>query len=291
MKKFATVFITLLLCLAAGAQESSESFYERYQRLVRNLGYDGVGIETLLDKWEALDPRDGRMLEARFRYWLTKSRTSEVVPMDRTVYLGNSPVITLKGPDGSDINYFEENFFDDELFGRADKAIDKAISLHPNDIGYRCARIDALMAYEKEYPDMALAALLEMIQRNSDNGGSWRSGEDDISRDEFQSIVQEYCYFLFKAGEPATLEAFRIVSERMSKLFPDNPEFLCNQGTYWLSAKQNYKKALKLYDKVLKSDPSNRTALTNSIIAARKSGNNKLAGKYQLELAKINSSK
>ena len=46
----------LAACAAAAAQTTPEEFQARYERLVRNLGYSGVGIETLLDRWEEAFP-------------------------------------------------------------------------------------------------------------------------------------------------------------------------------------------------------------------------------------------
>ena len=45
-------------------------------------------------------------------------------------------------------------------------------------------------------------------------------------------------------------------------------------------AKGDYKAALKQYAKVLKKDPSNYTAIKNSVLAARKMGNVKSEKKY-----------
>jgi lipopolysaccharide biosynthesis regulator YciM len=45
-------------------------------------------------------------------------------------------------------------------------------------------------------------------------------------------------------------------------------------------AKEDYKAAIKQYAKVLKKDPSNYTAIKNSILASRKMGNVKSEKKY-----------
>lgn len=286
------IFAAMLLASASAlAQESIQSLNERYERLVRNLGYDGVGIETILDKWEELDPTDGRMLEARFNYWFVKSRQSDIVPNKQSSYLGNAPVMKLKDKDSTDVYYFEEFFFDDEMFGKAMSAIDKACSLHPEQIGYRLDKINALLAYEKGSTDMTEQELLQLIAENSKRTLPWKAGDSDLLPEEFTGMIQEYCFILYRQNTHTSLESFRVISEKMARLYPKNTVFQCNLGSYWITAHSNYKKAIKIFEKVLKTEPANENALKNCIIAARKMGDSKLAGKYQLELAKINSAK
>ena len=41
-----------LLSLCALAQTTSQDYQRRFSNLVSRVGYDGVGLETLLDSWE-----------------------------------------------------------------------------------------------------------------------------------------------------------------------------------------------------------------------------------------------
>ena len=50
--------VAATLCVLASAQTTAEEFKGRYERLVRAVGYSGVGIETLLDRWEEASPRE-----------------------------------------------------------------------------------------------------------------------------------------------------------------------------------------------------------------------------------------
>ena len=63
--------ITLLISAAAAAftaqvspqEQEAKEFKARYDMMVNRVGPDGVGIETLLDKWEAAYPDDVDMLQ------------------------------------------------------------------------------------------------------------------------------------------------------------------------------------------------------------------------------------
>ena len=68
--------MSVLAAATAVAQTpSSKEFNERYQLLVSKLGPSGVGIETLLDKWEAAYPDDADMLLGKFTYYFSKSQS------------------------------------------------------------------------------------------------------------------------------------------------------------------------------------------------------------------------
>ena len=54
MKKFILILLLGLFCLAPlHAQESKEDYLRRYTNLTDRVGPDGLGVETLLNKWEA----------------------------------------------------------------------------------------------------------------------------------------------------------------------------------------------------------------------------------------------
>ena len=70
MKRLILTCLVLLGACAAFAQETTRDEYQaRYERLVRNVGYSGVGVETLLDRWEAASPDDPAIPTARFNYY------------------------------------------------------------------------------------------------------------------------------------------------------------------------------------------------------------------------------
>ena len=280
MKHFFSMAALLLSCALMYGQDDPAAFKSRYERQVRTVGAAGVGVETILDRWEAAFPDDPAMLEGRYNYFLAKARSTEVVPKDASRYLGAEPVLTLKDSTGRDVYYYQEDFYVDSLFARSQTAIDKAIALQPSELGYRVDKITALMLYEKGSPDLATAELLKLIQYNKTARPSWTYYGLAVDDDTFVATVQEYCFNFFRFATPGCYEAFRTVSEEMLKIYPKNTDFLSNVGSYWLVYKQKPRQALKWYNKVLKINPKDYTAAKNCVILARSEKNPKLEKKY-----------
>lgn len=267
----------VLSCGAALAQDyTPEEFQARYERLVRTLGYDGVGIETLLDRWAAAYPDDPAVSQARFSYYLEKGRTTEMVPKPtRRRFMGQLPTLTLQDPEGGDVPYFEEDFYDEEYFGLAIRVLDQQIAAHPDELRWYSLKLSALCAYEKESPDMAAGELKTLIDRQASSRPAWTLDGEPVGEDVFQQFVGESCYDFFQAASVTSYEYFREISERMNKLFPDNPAFLDNIGSYWQVARNNDKQAAKYYKKALKLDPDDYAATRNLQIIEKKQAQSK----------------
>lgn len=279
MKK-ALILAALLVAAAAYGQTPAETHKARYERQVRLTGDAGVGVETILDRWEADCPDDPAMLEGRYRYCLNKSLGITVVAKEGSRYLGKDPVVTLKDSLGRDVNYFEDNTFVDSLFARSQTAITRAIALEPAELAYRIDKITALMLYEKDCPDLATAELLSMIDYHRNQHPAWTYYGEAVDDGTFVSTIQEYCYNFFNYGTPGCYEAFKTLSESMLKIYPKNTGFLANLGSYWLVYKKDSRKALKWYNKVLKIDPKDYIAAKNCVVMARKDKNLRLEKKY-----------
>ena len=280
MKKFLCAAFVLLIHFVASAQTDSERYEQRYDMLVSRLGASGIGVETVLDNWAKVDSTNAKMLFGRFSYYFTKAQSTEVVPKPSKRYLGMEPLLTLKDSLGNDVYYYQHSVFDDELYGQAIKEADKAIAIHPDRLDFRFMKANAYIAYEKESPDMALAYLLSIIDEDGKGRKTWLYGDEQAEPDFFEEAMQEYCYSFYTIGSEASREAFKRISEKLSGIYPSNPEFICNIGSYYLVNK-DYKTALKYYDKVLKKNPGNMTALQNALLAARRLKNAKLEKKYQ----------
>lgn len=279
MKKLLAIAIMLSVSFALSGQ-TSERYEQRYDLLVSQFGPAGVGIETVLDNWEKVDSTNAKMLLGRFTYLITKAQSGQVETRPGKKYLGMDPVLTLKDSLGNDVHYFNINVFDEELFAQAMKTADKAVSIWPDRLDFRFMKTNAYIAYEKESPDMALAYLSALADENVRRKSSWEYEGVKVDQDFFQDAMQEYCYSFYSLGTPAGYEAFRTLSEKLVTIFPDNPQFMNNLGSYYLIAKEDYKTACKYYNKVLKAHPDDYSAIKNGIIAARRQKNVKTERKY-----------
>lgn len=279
MKRVVIILAFLAAGLAAYAQDA-EAFKANYERQVRMTGAAGVGVETILDRWEEAFPDDPQVHDSRHKFYLAKSAGSSVVIKESKRYLGKDPVLALKDSSGTEHFYFEDTVFTDSLFALGQKAIDRAIQLSPDDLGYRVDKITSLMLYEKECPDMATQELMKLIDYQKNSKPSWLYFGSAADETIFKQAVQEYCYNFFQYGTPGSYEAFKTVSEAMLKLYPKDTGYMDNLGSYWLVHRKNGKKALSWYNKALKLDPGDYIAAKNCVILARKEKNEKLEKKY-----------
>lgn len=290
MKRIFTVAVVLLVHILSYAQTDSERYEQRYDLLVSKLGPAGIGVETVLNNWEKVDSLNPRLLLGKFSYLFTKAQTAEIVTRSSKKYLGMDPILSLKDSLGNDVYYFQENIFDDELYGQSIKAADKAIAAWPDRLDFRFMKANAYIAYEKESPDMALAYLMELIADNQRRKEPWEYEGVEADEAFFEDAMQEYCYSFYTIGSPASREAFLALSQHLSALYPDNTGFINNIGSYYL-LNQEYKTALKYYDKVLKKHPEDYTASQNGLLAARKMKNVKVEKKYLGLIVKYGSEK
>lgn len=275
MKKHIITIIALAIGAAAFAQSTQEEYLEKYLRLANRLGYAGVGMETYIDKWEAAFPQDGMMLEARCNYFLEKAMNNQLVAKAQDKYLGNKPVLSIPDSTGKAVNYFQETFFDDELFGQAVSYVNKAIELYPLDLIYRADLITCFLAYEKESPDMAVKEMDKLVEMQKSQHPGWLVKGSPAGEDDFSELMSEYCVKLWSIGTPSAYEAFFQLSEKLSKIYPKNSNYIDNIGSYWLVAKNNEKKAMKYYKKALKMNPSDEVAKTNIRIIERRQAKKK----------------
>jgi tetratricopeptide (TPR) repeat protein len=169
--------------------------------------------------------------------------------------------------------------YDDELYGMAVKAADKAISIYPEKLDFRFLKANAYIAYEKESPDMAIAYLLSLVEESTTRK-VWLYNEQPSDATFFSEAMLDYCFSFYTIGSPAAMKAFLALSERMNQLDPRNPGFINNIGSYHLVVNEDYKTALKYYNKALKLQPDDYTAIKNCVTIARRQKNVKMEKKY-----------
>lgn len=288
MKRISAALAALVLvCTALPAQ--SVDWQKKYERQVKAVGLSGVGVETILDSWGAADSSSVDYLAARYAFWFDKSHSLVVEAHDSPRYLGMEPMLELSDSSKSNtVWYYQVDSFDDELFGRALRYLDKAAAAMPAELEYRVWKVSALMLYEKESPDMTLGLILSLIDEDRSIGQKWLYQGEEQDRDFFDGLIQEFCWNLFNLGTPQAREAFLKVSEKMLSYDRKSPVFMANVGSYLMSVKE-YKKALKQFDKVLKLDPDNDTAIRNCVTIARILRDDKLKSRYNPMLSRLSS--
>lgn len=279
MKKL--IILSALVLTFVNLSAQTDKFEQRYNLVASRLGVAGVGIETILENWAQADSTNEKLLKAQFDYYFTKSQRTEVVKKSSSKYLGMNPVLTLKDSLGQNVYYYQDTFYDDELFGQSLKVADKVAGLYPDKLDYKFLKANAMIAYEKESPDMALDYLLDLAQEDALRKSPWLYEDNKAEDIFFQEAIQEYCYSFYQIGTSQAREAFYTLSKKMNEIHPDNYNFINNIGTYYMVVKEDYKTALKYYNKVLKKNPSDMVALQNCVIASRKMGNAKLETKYR----------
>ena len=288
MKRISAALAALVLvCTALPAQ--SVDWQKKYERPVKAVGLSGGGVETIRDSWGAADSSSVDYLAARYAFWFDKSHSLVVEAHDSPRYLGMEPMFELSDSSKSNtVWYYQVDSFDDELFGRALRYLDKAAAAMPAELEYRVWKVSALMLYEKESPDMTLGLILSLIDEDRSTGQKWLYQGEEQDRDFFDGLIQEFCWNLFNLGTPQAREAFLKVSEKMLSYDRKSPVFMANVGSYLMSVKE-YKKALKQFDKVLKLDPDNDTAIRNCVTIARILRDDKLKSKYNPMLSRLSS--
>lgn len=289
MKRLTAVLAAVcLVAVTLSAQQTPrEKYLERYNNLTSKLGAAGVGVETVLNKWSQDYPEDVDMLLGKFLFYLSKSRTDTVMKIDSDRYLGNAPVLTMKDSLDNPVNFFQGVNYDDELFGKSEQAIDKAIELNQDRLDLRLYKISALTEYEKDSPDMALSSLKALVDYNASSHPIWEYPGVEMTDEAFAATIQEYCYSFYRIGTPGGFEAFRELSEKMLTYYPNDPVYLSNIGSYHFVYKHDNKTALKFYNKVFKKNPDDYTAIKNCVLLARTEKNVKLEKKYLPMLVRV----
>lgn len=257
-----SIFVFLSFC-ALNAQSAGDEFIQRYNNIVKRVGYCGIGVGTLLDNWEKADSTDLNMMLGRFNYYFALSERDTVICTYERKHLGEKPLLSMKDSTGGVRYYFSERLYDDAVFSQAIKAVDRAARADSKRLDIVVAKADALINYEKASPDLAVDYLLTVIDRNFIEKTKWKYPDQKVDAEFFDSVIQDFCRKFYKMSQPKTFEAFYSLSSHMLKFEKNNTMFIDNVGTYWLVARNKPKTAKKFYQKALKLDPDDQVAKTN----------------------------
>lgn len=290
MRNIICVLTALVLSVSVYAQ--STDYLRRYNLLLNRVGPSGVGIETLLENWQKAEPENPDMLEARFYFYISKSQGTEIISSYESKFLGANPVLTLKDSSGVDVHYYEVLKYEEALFVDALEILDQAIDLCPDRLDFRFLKANAYMSYERGEMDFTLSNILGLVHDFMNTDRKWQYKVDfsselyTVDKEEFASLMKDYCHDFFYMGTPASYQAFLKLSQRLNGYFKKDADFVANIGSYYHVAEKDYKTALKYYDKALKLQPGHRSIINNALIAARSLKDAKLEKKYLKMLGK-----
>ncbi len=269
MKKILAIVICALAALSISAQ-TTENYLSRYNSLVARVGFSGVGVETLIDRWEFADPEDINHMVARFNFYLDRSMRDSVVTSYKLRYLGMEPLLELKDSTGRKMYYYNEKVFDSRSFAKAIECIDRAISTNNTRLDLYLDKAEALVTYDKTLPDGSRDCLLSLVDLNYTKKSKWDFPGVTVDEDFFLNELQRLLLVYYHTGSEQSLEAFRQVSERVLKHSPKKVIYLDNMGAYYVAAHKNDKKALKYYTAAQKIDPDDIISKQNIALIERR---------------------
>lgn len=274
MKRTFLLISSLLIFALAGAQ-TTENYLARYNAIVSRLGFDGIGVETLIQKWEKADPEDINHMIAKFNFYLAKSMKDSLVVSSKRNYMDLTPVLELKDSTGAKRYYFNEKVFDNQNFGKAMAAMDNAITHNNARLDLALLKIETLIAYEKTIPDTSVDEILSLMTRHYTGKSKWDYPGETVDDKFFAERIQEFCLSYYNIGSDQSYEAFRTISERALKLKAKQVCFTDNLGAYYVTVKKDDKKALKYYTAAIKADPEDIVAKQNITLINRRAANSK----------------
>jgi len=283
-----SILSVLLLSSGLFAQNvTREEYRAKYTRLISRLGVAGPGIEPHLAKWEASYPDDDQLLYARFLYYYSKCQSTKINTHSTPKFMGQKPVLELKDTSGAPVYYFEETMYDEDLYALANSYVERAIAAAPDRMDYRLDQISAMIAFEKESPDMALSKLMTLADYNKLSSPKWKFGDQDYDEDDFCDSMQEMCYTFHTIGSETSINAFFTLAQKMNSLYPKNIAFIDDLGSYYLAYKRDYKKAAKYFKAALKIKSDDTVAIRNMVLVSREKGDKKSEKKYRDMLQKV----
>lgn len=270
MKRKILAALTLSVIGLAAFAQTTENYLARYNALVSRVGFSGIGVETLLDKWESADPGDINQMVARFNYYLHKSSRDSVVVSTKARYLDMDPLFNAKDTSGVVKYYYNEKVYDPALFAKAISSIDKAIQFDNTRLDVYMMKVNTVISYEKETPDNSKDLILFMLGKYFADKDYWKFPDLVLTDDNFLEAVQDLCITYYNIGSPQAMLCFKAVSERVLKSRPKAVEFMNNMGAFYASYAKDDKKAMKYYSNALKLDPQNMVARQNVKLIQRR---------------------
>ena len=270
MKKIIIVIALVFAAFSVAYAQNAAEFLGRYNSLVKRVGYSGIGVETLIDKWEQADPSDVNQMVARFNFYFDKCRSAVTRIHPEPEYLGAKPAVTLKDSTGANVYYYTEYEYEKEMYDKAMQTLDEALAAGPERLDLCILKVEALMVYEKGKPVLSQEYLKSLVDGTLSGKMVWKDGERTLSKEDFLNEIQALCCEYFALGTPEACKAMKDVSQRVLKYSPRSVEFIDNLGAYCVKVEKNDKKAMKYYRKSLSIEPEDAVARQNVQLIERR---------------------
>lgn len=255
MKKLLSL-ISLTVTLTLTADNFNESFYK--QLVDGNFNT----ADSILTVWSRQSPEDPELFPARFNLLLNVARSEKIVLSDESSRQGEQWVLTDSA--GNEAGYmFGETTWNDSLVNQAFVTIDRGISSQPDRIDFRLGK--AAAATITRHWSVAIKALDDMLDRNTENGGHWL-GSDNTPVADAGTLLAEALYDriseIFESGQPEAIEHSCNLASRCAGCFGDNSKIINLAGAINLTL-GNDTVALKYFEKALLINPDDAIPLGN----------------------------
>lgn len=243
LKKIFSLGLLIVCTFSLFAKDYTSDAIEAFKR------NDYNEVEKILSKWEKEEPSSPDMFIAYFNYYV--NRELKFIP-------------TLGKMDNGQYGLYDAKNFKDEDVKTGISYLDKALKLYPDRLDIYFGKCSCLLqAGFYEEGSKAIIAVLE-ASKSLDNSWKWAHDEPIKKEDGETALfsgINDYCAMLFNRFD-ITEPYMKSVIEKIEKLYPNNNIGLNHAANYYVQTGNN-KKAISLLTKASKLDKNDFVVLGN----------------------------
>jgi tetratricopeptide (TPR) repeat protein len=255
MKKILIIFALVLISKIGFSQDFQTDFTTYFQT------NDTVNQLKVLQMWEAAKPNDAEWYTSYYNYHFTKSKRETIV---MTTTEPQSEGFVLEDSLGQVAGYLGSQIhFDRVEFNKSIVIIDKGIKRYPNRLDMRFGKIYALGQIADW--DAFTTEIIKTIQYSTTNDNKWTWTNNEHIQDSKNFMlrsVQDYQIQLYNTEDDALLLNMRAIANEVLKYYPNHIESLSNLSvTYLLTG--DYDKGIETLLRAEKISPKDYIILAN----------------------------